>query len=197
MKKNYRAYILNWTTIDQVGKIKLLQSSFIIFFLLPFIAQFIEKYKINFSIPISWLLIYYSTLFISIGTIVYAIFCPQIVKKFESYDLFIKSGRGGSYLYNEISTLTKSKLGNQEELINILIDQYTFAHYKNDSGVKNIIRTSIWAPEKDDFWFVHNSLNYSKPYLRLVCTIFYFCGFILLLIFFIEKVITVTKYFWS
>jgi hypothetical protein len=192
MEKNYRAYILNWTTINQVGKIKLLRSAFVIFFLLPIIAQLIEKYQIHFEIPISWLLLYYSALSISLGTLLYGIFCPEIVSKFESFEDFDKSGKGGAYLYNQLSKIM-SKKKSQGNLIELL-QKYTFAHLKNGAGIEDVITRTIWGGRNTDFWFVHDTLNYSKPIIRMACSLFYFTGFVLLAIVFIEKIFTVTEY---
>jgi predicted membrane channel-forming protein YqfA (hemolysin III family) len=193
MKKNYRAYFLNWTTINEIGKIKLLRSSFIIFFLLPIIAQIIEKYKIDYAIPISWLLLYYSTLSISIGTILYAVFCPEIVSKYTSFEDFYKSGKGGPYLYNQLSKLVRKKHNNENEL-KIEVQKYSFAHLKNYLGSGSAVERCINTPTNEIFWFVHNSLNYSKTLVRICITLFYGIGFILLTYVFIEKICTVTKY---
>ncbi len=193
MKKNYRAYFLNWITINEIGRIKLLRSSFIIFFILPIVAQIIEKYNIDYAIPISWLMLYYSTLSISIGTILFAIFCPEIVSKYTTFEDFQRSGKGGPYLYNQLSSLVSKKYDNHEELKEEL-SKYTFAHLKNYLGIGSAVETCFINPNNEIFWFVHNSLNYSKTKIRICITLFYGIGFILLAYVFIEKIFTVTKY---
>jgi len=178
----------------RVGKVKLLKSSFIIFLILPIVAKSIETYEISMEIPFSWLMLYYSTLFISLGIFFYAIFCPDIVKRFNNYEDFMKSGRGGSYLNIQLSMFYSKKINDQHKLAEYLSAEYKFAHFKNESGIKNIIDSDIWNGDKDSFWFVHDCLNYSRQYIRLLCNIFYGIGFILLAIVLTEKIITVTKY---
>ncbi len=195
MKKNIRTIVVNWTTIDKIGKIKWLQSSIFVFILLPIIAQAIEEYQLKLTIPFNWLLLYYSTLFISLGTLLYSLFCPDLIKTYPTFESFQKGGRGGGHLYNQLNIFRNKKRNNQEVFSKFLFDEFLFAHHLNQDGVNHTINNSIWAADKESFWFVFDCLNYSRTFARILCFLFYLIGFALLTIVLCDKIYTVTNYF--
>lgn len=193
-KNNIRIFFWNWEDINKIGKINLLKSIVVIFFLLPIVVQLVQEYKLKLTIPSSWLMLYYSTFFISLATLLYSIFCPELIKKYDTFEAFQKSGRSGGYLNRAIQIFHSRKISNQQKMVEYLSKEFSFAHHLNEEGVRSMIYTDIWNADKNSFWFVHDTLNYSRVCVRALCCILYLIGFGLLAIVIIKKVLTVTAY---
>lgn len=108
-----RLYDVSWHDLSVLGQSKLVKSSYIWMILIPVIANlakhisteakliiFNHEFFINFSLPFSWKALYFAALSFALGSLVYQMFCPKIIKKYKDYSEFSNSGQRWEYLKN-------------------------------------------------------------------------------------------------
>lgn len=96
----------SWTSLSSLGRIRIFQSSYLFFVLVPIIARLLYKlpedveirslgavFRISLALPFSWTMFYFSSVFFVIATSLYYVFCPQIIKDFRSFRAFQEEGR--------------------------------------------------------------------------------------------------------
>ena len=82
-KAKYLTAFCKWTTLRSFGESYILKVSYFSLAAVPLIAKNIIKLGVE-GFPVYLKLIFYSSLLISIGNIFYSVFCPKLIKKFES-----------------------------------------------------------------------------------------------------------------
>ena len=78
----------NWKFIAKYGKNKIVQRTYIFLFLVPFLITTLVKFDLSIvieAIPFSWHMFFYSSVFFTLGNLVYQIFAPSIIKDNNSY----------------------------------------------------------------------------------------------------------------
>lgn len=101
----------SWILIDSLGKLRFSKSSYYYIVIVPILAKALEKVKspvlfifgdneflINIELPFSWYLFYFGAVAIAIGSLLYQIFCPEIIKNYKNYGEFLASGESDAYL---------------------------------------------------------------------------------------------------
>ena len=103
---------INWSAIKRMGRSQLLKSSYLWLFILPSIASVLSKageqidiplgadrhLQIPLSLPFSWTLFYFGAVAYSIGGIAYWIFCPTLIRDYDTFDGFDRTGRGFEFI---------------------------------------------------------------------------------------------------
>jgi hypothetical protein len=93
---------INWATISILGKNKIVNRSYIYLIIVPILARLLSDLKSPFSyqftngyeleipleLPFNWVLFFFAALCFTIGTIMYTMFAPQIIREDESYGDF-------------------------------------------------------------------------------------------------------------
>lgn len=100
-----------WITIDSLGKLRFSKSSYYYIVIVPVLAKALEKIKspvsfifgdneflINIDLPFSWYCFYFGAVAIAIGSLLYQLFCPEIIKNYKNYGEFMASGESDAYL---------------------------------------------------------------------------------------------------
>ena len=83
--KDKKKYILDWKKISNISKMKFVKSILVWVVFVPIVAKILSSIRDNhlidldFVLPFSWVLFYFSALFFLIGNIVYNIFVPPII----------------------------------------------------------------------------------------------------------------------
>ena len=104
MSESPRGVTWTWDTIKGLGQAKVLRASFIFLFLVPILAKLFVNLPEEITVPIlnktivvpmalpfSWFLLFVSAIFASIGNLLYAAFCPNLIRDFRDYQAFDES----------------------------------------------------------------------------------------------------------
>jgi len=177
IKKN-----IKWSDIKILPQNKLIKSSYFWFALVPIIAKILNKIEvpltlninqnilIDMNLPFSWKIFYISSLLIVIANILFFVFCPKIIKEFNDYSEFKKSGRNSNNLIDYIPQSNSALL---EEIQKIF--------KKVESEGDNWVDEEIYLKKLDNqlqanFWKIYNNLNESKQKMRIISYILYSIG---------------------
>lgn len=236
MEKIYNLFIFletnafNWVALKRLGNNRIVRSSQIWFFMIPIIVKFLSKinfpievniellsidFVLNITLPFSWKLFYFSAVFFALGTFLYSIFCPHIVKYYADFDDFIKQEQSGIKLYNYFSNLTFPKTNNRWnkrllvkfQCLVHFIDNYTDIKITDEGKVqlsKNPPNYSIL--HKITIIHIHDSdlaaafaytiriARKTNLFIRTICAISFLAGVIAILIVFSQNVWTVIDF---
>lgn len=106
-----KTYRISWVLVNSLGKLKFSKSSYYYLIIIPIIVKLLEKVEtplslelgnniilLNLELPFSWYFFYFGAVSIAIGSILYELFCPELIKSYSNYGEFLKSGQSDSYL---------------------------------------------------------------------------------------------------
>jgi hypothetical protein len=201
---NYlKSKILLWSRLRHFGDNQILRSSYFWIAFVPLVAKIlryvnsvnIEFYKqiikLDLELPFSWQLFFWGALSTSIANIIYAINCPNFIKKFDDYSGFEKSGRSDQQLLNEFAIVFSERYYQKgeksaETTFFDFKDQFCDNHYQTDKDAfeESSYDTVQYIPKlrikkdslKDAFWFFYNYLDSLDQLCRAICTILYYAG---------------------
>ncbi len=101
----------NWEELSKIGNLKLLNSTYYFFVLIPIVVNilkgieknakiiaFSEEYGITIGLPFSWQKLYFSSIAFVIGKLIYLYYCPKLIKDYENFDEFAKTGKSMFYI---------------------------------------------------------------------------------------------------
>lgn len=106
-------YIKNtpWSTINSLGKMRFSRSSYFYLIAIPILVKATENlksplevvlgnnsYLIKLELPFSWYLFYIGALSIALGSLVYQLFCPKLIKDYKNYGEFLNAGESDDYI---------------------------------------------------------------------------------------------------
>lgn len=213
--------MINWRTLSYFGNHKLINKSYIYLFFVPVIAKLLSKinspldfimadtkYSLVLSLPFSWQMFFFGAFFFTLGTIVYNLFVPKIIRENQSYGSFLIDNKEYGHLVDYLDDLgihdnwydlagdlgnidtkpwlerfwlktVKGLVKNREKKIELCSIIFKVKH-TNDSSMS--FRQNIDDDLKKDFWLVYNFANNSKEYLRTMALVFYSIGLVLIAI---------------
>jgi len=206
MSESPRGVTWTWDTIKGFGQAKVLRASFIFLFLVPIFANLLSNLPEEITVPLfdktlaiplllpfSWFLLFISSLFASVGNVIYSAFCPTLIKEFKDYQSFEESKRDGTYLLafvKELSFKEDVEILPHLEALNNLYNRIPIDIRKVS---EQIMDTRKLTPQ--GFYFVRDSVNLKQPLLRLVASVSYFISFVCLGIIAVQNVLYVLRYF--
>lgn len=82
-KNEHRLKFCKWTTLRSFGDAWILKVSYIALLSVPMLANYLNKLDIE-GFPLYLKFLFFSSLNISIGNILYSIFCPKLIKRFDT-----------------------------------------------------------------------------------------------------------------
>lgn len=91
----------NWKFIAKYGKNKIVQRTYIFLFLVPFLITTLVKFDLSQiieAIPFSWHMFFYSSVFFTLGNLVYQFFAPSIIKDNNSYYEFSTESKNWDHM---------------------------------------------------------------------------------------------------
>jgi hypothetical protein len=106
---------LTWSSLNRIGQVRILRTSYIWFFLVPAVAKLLANIgpepvfhlggiRVTLGLPFSWKWFYFSAVAFSIASLFYSILCPPIVRDYNSFSDFRAEGRGGLDLVEQLGT---------------------------------------------------------------------------------------------
>jgi hypothetical protein len=104
-------YPISWILVNSLGKLKFSKNSYYYLVIVPIIVKLLEKIEnpltlqfggsivpINLELPFSWYFFYFGAVLIAIASVLYEIFCPELIKNYRNYGEFLESGQSDEYL---------------------------------------------------------------------------------------------------
>lgn len=164
---------INWRTIARIGKSRAVHTSYFWLFAVPFLARglsriehllsfqvFGQRLVIELSLPFSWKVFYFASLFFGVGTLIYLLRCPRIVADHTDAAHFLGAGKGWDQLNEYASDVGRkpvSRVG------------YTASSY----GLGPLVE----SPEATYFWSIYYEALNARPVWLKFALVFYTVGF--------------------
>lgn len=217
-KKNDNS--ISWIIVNSLGKLKFSRSSYYYLVIIPILVKALDKVNnplllkigesgipINLELPFSWYLFYFGALAIAIGSILYQIFCPELIKNYRNYGEFLDAGESDNYLDNvsrkyKLSTFFLPFLGEpyleekKTEKIEIApkrrFEQPTYEEYEKVVDYKHNIKYQ--EERKNAFNKLYNEIKFSNKKIRYISFSLYMIGFASFVWVIIQNIYFVIRY---
>ncbi len=158
-------YDLKWSKLRTLGHNSIIKSSYIWLIIVPLAAKMfsalpeVHTFKIfeanitvHFGLPFSWIIFYFMALFFAIGQFIYTVKCPEILKNYENFYDYEKSGSNDLLLLKLLRDICF--LGNKHDLS-------TFIIYTDDFiGGRQIINEKTTE--------IHNEVETIRAYISYI-----------------------------
>jgi len=105
MSQKVSGYKFGWSNIKTLGNSKIVKSSYLWIVIVPILAKTLDKLNevitinvfgaqisLNFTLPFTWKIFFFASLFFALGQLIFNIYCPPIIKNFQSFTDFQKHG---------------------------------------------------------------------------------------------------------
>jgi hypothetical protein len=112
---HYKAAFCKWTSLRSFGESHILKVSYFSLAAVPLIAKNVIKLGIE-GFPLYLKLIFFSSLLISIGNVFYSVFCPKLIKRFDSPNDMYRANLE-IYKLRKITNISDGFTGNYEHCI--------------------------------------------------------------------------------
>ncbi len=182
-----------WDGLNRFGKNRALQSSYVWLLIVPIAAKALSAIedplvlegishglKITLALPFSWKLFYFSAIAVSGASAIYALACPELISRFNTFAQYRAEGRGREYLEAYVK-----KLHNEAK---------TFEQGYASAGDFDL---AAQAQEDRDFqalfWKIYAQENNTSPVLRAVCFFLYAFGLLLILVVLLQNLLFVIQ----
>ncbi len=224
---------INWKTISIFGKSKIINRSYIYLVIVPVLAKIFSKIEspiemslggetmeLMLVLPFSWKLFFFSALLFTIGSLLYNLMAPSIIKENKSFGEFLTDKKNFSHIhsYRYELGITQENMDKWGIFTQDLVQvkggferaKRDFDYFKSDwrkkialGKIKVFMHTEKWMnyPKvnneialENSFWLLYSFSNKSRKIALLITTLFYFYGFILISIVFIQSIIEVVKW---
>ncbi|TXY08862.1 hypothetical protein [Vibrio mimicus] len=189
---------VGWSVLSGLGKSKFIRSFNLWFIAIPIVAKFLESFPestafvllkeelgFTWALPFSWKALYFAALFFTLANIIYTIFCPAIIKNYDSFtDFMHKDGSSEAIKHLFEPLLNKSKSGYAQMLAKNFRDHVPMT---NSSTVSNSHREMIDEGRvisdslSEAFSNVKGAYEHETPIIQYICVLFYALGFIILI----------------
>lgn len=158
-------------------------------FIVPISAKVLEKtheiaeitiysytFEVTLSLPFSWKIFYFAALSFAIATIIYQTRCPRLIKEHPTFASYENEGKP-EWLLRDYAT-------------DIKVDYNEYRH--NQVRNYEAHETSKFAENKKEgnqmlFWGLYSQAETERTKERHLCFVFYFVGFLLMSIVFIQN----------
>jgi hypothetical protein len=177
---------LSWTTLNSLGRSRILKSSYLWLLVVPVVAKLLENVGPNFeiqifgklalielSLPFSWVVFFFSAVAISAADLIYNVFCPKLIKDHQSFSGFKDSGNGRTQLKKYYEGIVADGVYGE-------IPRTTFAGYDGQIDHSEELQNEFW-----DLYYYAESCRVVS---RFACGAFYIIGLTLILFIFIQNI---------
>lgn len=204
--------ICKWDKLAKIGQNPIINRTYIYLFLLPFVIRLLRKYNYESvidSIPFSWHILYFSAFSFTIGSLLYYIFCPSLIKDNKSFANFSMEKKGWHHIYSylndlrinskivaKVNKVKKDELSNELrkkiDLYNIIIRRHgkaiNFGQDTYDLSGETVIKRVNEIEKKNNeehhlrsvFESFFLYANSIRRFIRLIILVFFFIGFLLI-----------------
>lgn len=191
----------NWQSLRKFGSSRMVKSSYYWIFLIPAIVKVANHFQpvvlnlfgtpqlVDFTLPFSWYLLYFSALSFAFANLLYDIFCPKIISSFKDFREFIDSGHESLFLSDEFERNVPADIVHDSPIYEAFrlacnkesIDERPFNTTPSNAvwiGLRKINIQNLGG----FFYALTQVVNYSHPTIMKVTGCFYYLGFLFLFI---------------
>jgi len=186
--------IVKWSSLRDFGNSKIVRSNYFWIFVIPFLAKNLDKLSIitgiNIEITFSLERLFYAALCFTLGTLLYQLSCPKLIKEHKSYSDFLSDGKAGQHIadYYSLSNFNFLAPTNYSDIKNS-IKNYDIDTEKSNKVVVDILNDkSIYESFFIDiklipnfFWKVYKEKDKNYQLLAYITLALYSGGVIFLL----------------
>jgi len=196
MSNRKDSIIPSWNWIARVGNNKITKSSYYWVFFVPFIAKIIEKLPEipSLELPFSWKIFFFSSLCFGIGTLLYNWKCPDLVKKYESWEKYKKVGltKGQLLVFfsnwlrnNGVIRTAENDIVTHNEVVKTVYEKFSDNSRPDLLQIKDAWYSAKYMPiqdklENEAFWYIRSLMYNDKLKYRIIIGTIYAIGFILI-----------------
>ena len=219
--------LVDWKLVHRLGFLRFSKTSFIFILLIPILLKVTEKfespfvlfvnqkeYVFQFELPFNWFFLYFGAISIALASLVYIVFCPSIVKSFENFGEYWKTGKSESYLSKYIIKY-KNQIKIEEptayelpyierEEIEENINRTTTIKHNDGTETKQHPKTKVlkeytqnlkyYEERKELFNKVYEHAIVYNPILISISLSLYFIGFGLISVILVQNLIYIINY---
>ncbi len=105
MSQNISEAKFRWSNIKTLGNSKIVKSSYLWIVIVPILAKALgqlneiitinllgAQFSLNFTLPFTWKIFFFAAIFFALGQLLFNIYCPSIIKNFQSFADFKNNG---------------------------------------------------------------------------------------------------------
>lgn len=178
----------DWDRLNRIGQSKALKSSYWFMLLVPTLAKMLKhlptetvifgkQYSFYTDLPFSWVALFFCAVLVSIGNVIYALFCPRLIKGFEDYQSFERSGRGSEFLRQALNVARPEDVDQVVE--RIVVKSLASRDAASVLNAKHQLK-QYGGAGPESFYLVRDALNLVHPRFRAIASTCYLFGFLLL-----------------
>jgi hypothetical protein len=195
-----------WCGLRKTGNSKFITSMSIWIFIVPMVVKVFEHFSedtiqlvifqqvINLSVglPFSWVVFYFSAIFLTLGNVLYQFRAPKIIKDHPSYQSYIEEGKKLKQLA-EYSEDVGFRWGELAKEIDTKAEKIKNQKLQNpESSVDH--RDGFYVDDPSHyFWPIHEKADTSRKVARIFCFSFYVIGYLLFFFVLLQNLYFVLK----
>ena len=199
---------ISWESVRSFGNSHIVKSNYLWLFIIPFLAKNMgpinEYFHLNIEITFNISRFFYASLSFAIGTLIYQLRCPDLIKNHDGYADFDDKGKTLQHIV-EYCQIEQRKFFSELTFDNIRNYLLTFDIDKNKN---NKLLVSILNPkgkveclyidnslDKNFFWETYDKLKKINRIAATISFVSYSVGCLFLLIVSVENIIYALKGF--
>ena len=195
-----------WSRLTEVGNSRVLRTSYFWFFAVPPLASLLSRigtehtihafgssWVLHLDLPFSWKVFYFAAAAFALGTSIFALRCPEIVRRYDSFAQFTSEGKGRTqirdyFLYYLVrrrhdsvaAAVTIAYLSDFTSSLEPAPDDPALSLPDRQQMIDAIVESKIPSDRVPDaFWFVRNICDRSNPVSATLAGSCFFVGFLL------------------
>jgi hypothetical protein len=209
-----------WSSQRAIANSKVVRSSAVWLVVVPLSAKLLSsldevidltifsgRVSIETILPFSWQLLFFAAVFFTIAGLVYSIFCPDLVKKYETHTEFNNDGKSRLQINYSLKSFTfdNSKGTLKSEYFESVRKYFsTYSKLSRSIDQKSLNKQIISYVEaidlnqgknSDAFYFVHELADKHNQYFIMLSFFLYIAGFISIAIIGLQNVFYVIHTF--
>jgi hypothetical protein len=200
---------IDWFNIRKLGNSKIVSSNYLWLFIIPFLANNIDKLAellgIEIQITFSVARLFYASLFFVIGTLVYQIRCPDLIKEHLNFTDFDSAGKTSQHVVDYLQlSANQYKSSYSVNDIKVLIEKFDCD--EECEGKKLVVlisedgnKQSLYIDNElqmDFFWDAYSLINKQFHKSKLIVYFTYAISIGFLVITAIGNTYNALVYFW-
>ncbi|MBZ0089058.1 MAG: hypothetical protein K8H90_01640, partial [Thermoanaerobaculia bacterium] len=206
-KHRLRMLIPYWSRLADLGNSKVLRTSYFWLFAVPLAASALSKlgqdhrvmlfgtdWVLHLALPFSWRCFYLASLAFAAATGLFALRCPEMVRRYRSYADFKAEGKGGSQVRDYYLAYCLKHRIDRDSVAQLpkFIHEFTLEHndprvqswsFPTSSMEHNVELVELLsevrvepATEAEAFWHVHQVLDKANRLSACVCAVLFLLG---------------------
>jgi hypothetical protein len=162
---------LTWDKLRTVQDNKIVSSTYVWLVIVPTAAKASSKiqeiFNVDISLPFSWQVFFYSSLFFVVGNVVFLVSAPEIIKEYRDYSEFLTSKRDVKYL----KEFRNARMVERDEHIDRMV---------SIGGGRTAVNNPMDSDKMAEYFYkIYDESNVEYVWVRSFCGLLYSIGFVL------------------